>query len=200
MSDKRYYFFSDFSVQNVHVFAISDGMGEHNAGEVASRICVEKLASIHERLQHYSSLKSFVAYLQTVIAEINETVCGLSRKHDELKGMGSTLVLFVSCENGCTVLNVGNSRAYHFTAGKLIQITKDNTEGQRMLALGLLTRNDGILILYSDGVSDFVSESRIAEILNSEKNLDVAGKQLIDEAVASQNSDNATIILIPLGR
>ena len=54
------------------------------------------------------------------------------------------------------------------------------------------------MILCSDGISDFVSDTRIAEILDLEKNLGVAGKQLIDEAVASQNADNATVMLIPL--
>ena len=148
--------------------------------------------------------------------------------------MGATLVLFVVCGNECAVLNIGDSRAYYSINGKLVQITKDNTEGQRMLDLGLLTRKElfgfparknlnryigfaqngyvlqadeyypaldgGVVILCSDGISDFVSDARIAEILNLGTNLEVAGKQLIDEAVASQNADNATVMLIPLRR
>jgi len=234
MSDKRCYFFSNTASSNVCIFAVSDGMGGHNAGEVASRICVEKLALAEEKLQPYSSLKDVVAHLQTVIAEINYTVCDLSHKQDDLKGMGATLVVFVVCGKECAVLNIGDSRAYHSINNKLIQITKDNTEGQRMLDLGLLTRKElsgfparknlnryigynqngyvlqadeyyptldgGVMILCSDGISDFVSDIRIAEILDSEKNLEVAGKQLIDEAVASQNADNATVMLIPLRR
>lgn len=234
MSDNRCYSFKDCTTSKVCLCAVSDGMGGHNAGEVASRVCVEKLSSVFEELQRCSSIGDVVTYLQTVIAEINETVCDLSRKHDDLKGMGATLVLFVLCEKECAVLNIGDSRVYHFAHNRLIQITKDNTEGQRMLDLGLLTRkelsgfparknlnryigfnqsgyvlqadeyypavDDGILILCSDGISDFVSEGRIAEILNSEKNLDVAGKQLINEAVAAQNADNATVMLIPLRR
>ena len=234
MSDNHCCFLSDSETSNVRLYAVSDGMGGHNAGEIASHICVEKLSAALMELQPCSSIMDIVAYLQAVIAEINKMVCDLSRKYDDLKGMGATLVLLVLCENECAILNIGDSRAYHFADDKLIQITKDNTEGQRMLDLGLLTRkeligfparknlnryigfsqngyilqadeyypilDDGILILCSDGVSDFVSESRIAEILNSQKKLDVAGKQIIDEAVATQNSDNATIILVPLGR
>lgn len=234
MSDKRCCFFSNTVSSNVFLYAVSDGMGGHNAGEVASRICVEKLSVAYKELQHLSSIKDVVAYLQTVIAEINETVCDLSRKQDELKGMGATLVLFVVCGNECAVLNIGDSRAYYSINGKLVQITKDNTEGQRMLDLGLLTRKElfgfparknlnryigfaqngyvlqadeyyptldgGVVILCSDGISDFVSDARIAEILNLGTNLEVAGKQLIDEAVASQNADNATVMLIPLRR
>ncbi len=234
MSNNHHFHFSDNITSNICLYAVSDGMGGHNAGEVASRICVEKLASEYKELRHYSTINDVVAYLQTVIAEINDTVCDLSYKNDDLKGMGTTLVLFIVFGNECAVLNIGDSRAYYFADNKLIQITKDNTEGQRMLDLGLLTRKElsefparknlnryigfsqssyvlradeyyptldgGIMILCSDGISDFVSDTRITEILNLEKNLESAGKLLIDEAVASQNSDNATVMLIPLRR
>ena len=234
MSDNRCYFFSEPDLSGVRLYAVSDGMGGHNAGEVASRICVEKLALAQKELQRHDSIKSAVAYLQTVIAEINNTVCNLSHTQDEFKGMGATLVIFVICGKECVVLNIGDSRAYHFNDGELVQITKDHTEGQRMLDLGLLTRKelsgfparknlnryigygqsgyvlradeyypileDGVLLLCSDGISDFVSETRIAEILETESNLEIAGKQLINEAIASYNADNATAILIPLRR
>lgn len=234
MSDNRCYFISDTAMAKVHLFSVSDGMGGHNAGEVASRICVEKLAVAENELQQYNSIKEIVAYLQTVIAETNNIVCNLSYKQDELKGMGATLVLFVVCGMECAILNVGDSRAYHFNDDVLIQITKDHTEGQRMLDLGLLTRKElsafparknlnryigygqngyvlradeyypilknGIILLCSDGISDFIPDTRILEILRSESNLETAGKQLINEAVASHNADNATIILIPLRR
>ncbi len=234
MSDNNYCFISDTTMSKIRLFAVSDGMGGHNAGEVASRICVEKLALAYKELQQYNSLKEAVAYLQVVIMEINNTVCELSCKHNELKGMGATLVLFIVCGGDCAVLNIGDSRAYHFNNDSLFQITKDHTEGQRMLDLGLLTRKElsafparknlnryigygksgyvlradeyypvlenGIVLLCSDGISDFITGNRILEILCSENNLEIAGEQLINEAVAAHNADNTTIILIPLGR
>lgn len=234
MSDNHCCFISDTALSKVRLFAVSDGMGGHNAGEVASKICVEKLAVAEQKLQQYNSIKDAVAYIQTVIAEINNTVCDLGRKKDELKDMGATLVLFVVCGSDCAILNVGDSRAYHFNNDSLIQVTKDHTEGQRMLDLGLLTRKElsgfparknlnryigygqngyvlkadeyypvlenGVMLLCSDGISDFVSDARICEILCSENSLEAAGKQLINEAVASHNADNATVMLIPLRR
>ncbi len=234
MLDSRCCCYIDDSVSKIRLFAISDGMGGHSAGEVASRICVEKLADARTVLQRYNHIKEVVAYIQGLIAEINDDVCELSRKHIELKGMGATLVLLVSCDGSYAILNVGDSRAYHFDGRKLIQITKDHTEGQRMLDLGLLTRKEladfparkhlnryvgyeqggyvlhadeyypifksGVVILCSDGISDFISDTRISEILCSENDLVIAGKQLIDEAVTAHNSDNATVVLIPLGR
>ena len=87
MSDSCHCFSTEDVLSKVHLFAVSDGMGGHNAGEVASRICVEKLALAYEELQQLNSLKEVVNRLQTIIAEINNSVCDLSRKHDELKGM-----------------------------------------------------------------------------------------------------------------
>lgn len=233
MLDNRCCCYIDNSVSKIQVFAISDGMGGHSAGEVASRTCVEKLANARTVLHRYNHIKEVVAYIQGIIAEINHDVCELSRKYDALNGMGATLVLFAICGKDCAILNVGDSRAYHFDGRTLIQITKDHTEGQRMLDLGLLTRKElsdfparknlnryigyeqdgyvlhadeyypifenGVVLLCSDGVSDFVSATRIFEILRSENNLEIAGKKLIDEAVAAHNADNATAILIPLG-
>lgn len=232
MSDKQCCCVEDTFSSNVFFCAISDGMGGHNAGEVASRICVEKLVAVREKVYRSPSLKSAVASLQLAITNINSTVCDLSRKESALKGMGATLIIFVAYGPECAILNIGDSRAYHYSAGRLVQITKDNTEGQRMLALGLLTRkelsnfparknlsryigygqagyvlqadeyypsvDDGLIVLCSDGLSDFLSDTRICEILSTEENLEYAGRQLIDEAVAHPNSDNTTVMLIPL--
>lgn len=234
MSDNRCYFVSNVSFSNIHLYAVSDGMGGHNAGEVASRICVEKLSLAYNELQHSHSLKEAVTYLQTVIVEINETVCNMSHKQPELKGMGATLVLLLAYKDEYALLNIGDSRAYHFSDTTITQITKDHTEGQRMLDLGLLTRKElsgfparknlnryigyvqngyvlqadeyypvlenGIVLLCSDGISDFLSNAQISEILSTARNLEIAGRQLVNEAVSALNADNATAILIPLRR
>lgn len=102
------------------------------------------IAMCYLKLKVYRSpsLKSAVASLQLAITNINSTVCDLSRKESALKGMGATLIIFVAYGPECAILNIGDSRAYHYSAGRLVQITKDNTEGQRMLALGLLTRKE----------------------------------------------------------
>lgn len=233
ISDNFEYFICENKESEVRLFVISDGMGGHNAGEVASRICVENLAKIEKNLQQYSSIEEAVAYLQTVVEKINPLVCELSYKYSELKGMGATLIILLIFGERYAILNIGDSRAYYFNNGALIQITKDHTEGQRMLDLGLLTRQElidfpaqnylnryvgfdqkgyilqadeyyplykkGIILLCSDGVYDFVSENRIAEILDSEKNLEVAGKEIVREAANAYNADNITLIMVPIG-
>ena len=147
--------------------------------------------------------------------------------------MGTTLVLCIIYDNNCAILNIGDSRAYYFNNSTLVQITKDNTEGQRMIDLGILTRKElinfparknlsryigynqknfvlqadeytlvldkGIILLCSDGVSDFLLEGQITNILQSKQDFLTIGKQLIEQAVVSKNADNATAILISLG-
>lgn len=231
--DKKIYIANFFIQSKVQLFAISDGMGGHNAGEIASRICVENLAKIEKKLQQYSSIEEAVSYLQTVVEKTNFLVCELSHKYNELKGMGATLIILLIFGERYAVLNIGDSRAYYFNNGALIQITKDHTEGQRMLDFGLLTRKElinfpaqkylnryvgfdqtgyilqadeyyplykkGIILLCSDGVYDFVSENRIAEILDSEENLEIAGKKIVKEAANAYNADNITLMMVPIG-
>lgn len=234
MPKKRLVCLASDCAKRVMFFAVSDGMGGHNAGEVASLICIEKLAELEMTVQNCLDIKDVVTLCQSAISDINAIVCESSHKDAYLKGMGATLVLLVVCGAEYAILNIGDSRAYHFGGNTLVQITKDNTEGQRMLDLGLLSRKElanfparknlsryigfnesglvlqadeyypaldkGILLLCSDGVSDSLTDNQIEDILCSENDLASVGKKLIETAVAVEQSDNATAILVPIGR
>lgn len=234
MSNHNLFVIREISRSRVQLFAVSDGMGGHNAGEVASRVCVERLSIIEKEIQSFNSIQEIVNYLQIAIAEINTIVCKMSNKDEQLKGMGTTLVLFAVCGNECAVLNVGDSRAYYLDNNEMVQITKDNSEGQRMLDLGLLTRKEllnfparkslsryigynqngfslqadeyypiienGLMLLCSDGVSDALSAEQIIYYLHSSSSLEDVGKALMNAVVSTRNADNATIILIQVGR
>lgn len=234
MPDKKFILFTSDSHANVRFFAVSDGMGGHNAGEVASRICVEKLLMLEQTVRGSTGIRDIVERTESAIAGINETVCEMGRNDAALKGMGATLVIFITCGSDYAVLNIGDSRAYHFDGNKLIRLTRDHTEGQRLLDLGLLSREElkdfparknlnryigyganglilradeyyphmesGVVMLASDGITDFITETQIASILSSKKDIAEAAHTLLERAVASDNSDNATVMLIPVGR
>ena len=233
MADRRPRLLQGIPTGRIQLFAISDGMGGHNAGEVASRLCMDQLAKSEKELEQCVSIHEVVARLQFEIAELNHTICTLSHHLPDCKGMGTTLVLLAICGSECAVLNIGDSRAYHFQGHTLRQITRDHTEGQRMLDLGLLSRKElvdfparknlnryigydapgyvlqaevfyptlqeGVLVLCSDGISDVLSEITMTEILAQTEDLVQAGKQCMEYASA-HGSDNATILLIPIGR
>lgn len=217
----------------VSFFAISDGMGGHNGGDVASCICVEKLAEIEKIAKTLLSLKDIVKLVQSSIDSINKNICNIGHTHIELNGMGTTLVLFITYGSEYTILNIGDSRAYYFYGNTLTQLTKDHTEGQRLLDLGLLSRKEimrfparkhlnryigydkqgfilqadeyyptlhgGIILLCSDGITDTLTNEQISKIFLSEKDINIIGKMLIEQAVAHPNADNATAILVKIG-
>jgi len=222
-------------IEKVNLFAVSDGMGGHNAGEVASGICVRCIGELSRKSRNVEDISAFVDLLQMKILKMNEEICEKSRQNNEFRGMGATLVILAICGANCAVLNIGDSRAYSFSSGTLTQITKDNTEGQRMLDLGILSRkellnfparknlnrylgygekgfvlqadvyypqiSDGdTILLCSDGVTDSLTELEIKEILCSENDISCAGKKIIEQAVIPNNADNATEMLIKIGR
>lgn len=108
--------------QKVNIIAISDGMGGHNAGEVASLYCVQALARIEKDVQKCDNLESVIDVLQIEINEINRDICRLSNQKTELAGMGATLVIFVACGSEYAILNIGDSRAYHYDGMAVSQI------------------------------------------------------------------------------
>ena len=142
MVDRRPRLLQGSPVGRIQLFAISDGMGGHNAGEVASRLCMDQLAKSEKELGQCASIHEVVARLQFDIAELNHAICALSHHLPDCKGMGATLVLLAICDSEYAILNIGDSRAYHFHGNTLTQITRDHTEGQRMLDLGLLSRKE----------------------------------------------------------
>ena len=223
------------SIQSdLQIYAICDGMGGYNAGETASLLAVKALLESKDILNSLDSLKDMISYIQKKIIEINTIVCGLGESNKDLKGMGSTLVMLLAYKDDYAIFNIGDSRAYAFNNGKLYQITKDHTEGQRMIDLGLLSRKEvehfpakknlnryigkclpgyalqadiylgkldnEIIMLCSDGVSDFVSEKEIEDVFNTNSNIENVGKELISRSIDSQYADNATLILINLRR
>ena len=128
--------------KKVNFIAVSDGMGGHNAGEVASGFCVKKLAALEEKVQACTSLSEVVSLIQDEISNINISICEDGEKYPELHGMGATLVMLVNYESENVILNIGDSRAYVLEDMGIRQVSKDHTEGQRMLDLGILTRKE----------------------------------------------------------
>ena len=128
--------------KKVNFIAVSDGMGGHNAGEIASAFCVKKLGALEEKAQACTSLDEVVSLIQNEISHINISICEDGEKNPELHGMGATLVMLVNYETENVILNIGDSRAYVLEDMGIRQVSKDHTEGQRMLDLGILTRKE----------------------------------------------------------
>lgn len=123
-------------------YAVSDGMGGHSAGEVASAICAQRLIALEQKLGWGVSWEDAVNRFRTEFDGINRAVVRAGRERAEWRGMGATLLLLVTDGARAAILHAGDSRAFLFDGAALHPLTKDHTEGQRVLELGLLSESE----------------------------------------------------------
>lgn len=120
--------------------AVSDGMGGYECGEVASLMTVKYLADHYEDL--LDTVKSGGNKLSVFVTDLNNYVCREAEKKPDTRNMGATLCGVICTDGKVTGFNVGDSRLYQYSNGILKQISVDNTEGQRLLGLGLLSEEE----------------------------------------------------------
>jgi len=127
----------DLPLEAPNLFAVADGMGGHVGGEVAARVAVEAL------LREFSR-EPTTAGLQGAFSRANRAVWQEGQDHSELRGMGTTLtaMALVGGADGRDVLalaNVGDSRAYVYSDGRIVQITADHSLAEERARHGEMT-------------------------------------------------------------
>ncbi len=112
-------------------FAIADGIGGHNAGEVAAKETVEFLCRemqlLHPLLQTLEHHEKAVDHFDQLIDNVNERILSLGEKHKQLEGMGTTLCFTYFFDKYLLYSHVGDSRLYRFREGELEQLTSDHS-------------------------------------------------------------------------
>ena len=121
------------------VYVVCDGMGGVAGGEVASQTAVQKTIEAYPGAPNGSSSAAVDQLLYQAILQANEAVRALSVAHEDLRGMGTTLV--AACLEGQKIVigNVGDSRAYFLRQGECIQITQDHSFISEQLQRGTIT-------------------------------------------------------------
>jgi protein phosphatase len=119
---------------------VADGMGGHKAGEVASALAIEGLERALLEVDPSSPADDLLAYA----AEIgNRTIFEASAEDPDKEGMGTTLVsAVVDAEGQAIVANVGDSRAYGYSAGKTVMITIDHTWVNQQVLAGEMSERE----------------------------------------------------------
>lgn len=135
-----------------NLYAVCDGMGGHNAGEVASRMAIETLASFVEKSGIESEITwpwgidanlSFDANrLKTGIRLANARVFQAADNREELTGMGTTVVATIVGGGRLTIGSAGDSRCYLVRGGELRQLTRDDSWVSAALGEGILNSDD----------------------------------------------------------
>jgi serine/threonine protein phosphatase PrpC len=124
---------------DLHFFALADGMGGHQAGEIASR---EVATSICHYVQENSlaseTLQKAREMLVEAIRQANERIYRMGHGNAELKGMGTTLCCFFLHPKGLIYAHVGDSRIYRLRKGTLEQLTHDHSLMRELIELGQL--------------------------------------------------------------
>ncbi len=126
---------------SIYLYAVADGMGGHECGEVASQMAVETLCRVaHERVEATNQLTPEA--LENILDETFQTSNNTIKDHSERMGndMGTTLVTaMVLSDKAALVANVGDSRGYLMRRGSLHQITRDHSLVARMVEQNRIT-------------------------------------------------------------
>ena len=208
------------------LFAVADGMGGAQAGEIASGVAVSVLerglpdgpGSAEERLADL---------VQDANAQIHE----LSRSDEKRAGMGTTLTAVHVGESELAIAHVGDSRLYCLRGDSFERLTRDHSLVEELVQEGRLTpeeadehpqrsiitralgpertvavdhltwpaRPGDVYLLCSDGLTSMIAESKVAEIVRGAASLRAAGEGLIRAANDAGGRDNITVILLRLG-
>jgi len=205
------------------LFVVADGMGGHNAGEVAAGIAVETIARVL-RSDHVRT----GARLEHALRAANDSILESAAERPECAGMGTTVSAVLALESGCAVASVGDSRVYRWRGGRLEQLTHDDSwvsqlfpeEGpgseqarERHPMRHVLTEVVGVrpnlepgfelfdlapgeaFLLCSDGLHGVLSNERLSACFESGDVRSIATR-LVDEAVKRGASDNVTAVVV----
>ncbi len=129
--------------QEAHCFIVADGMGGQSAGEVASRIAIEKAWDLTDQASSWvMRLRSLGAQqiqerAEAYLTEMHRTLRELGENDPSLFGMGTTLTSVYVVGWNAIVVHVGDSRAYLWREGELQQITRDQSLAQVLIDSGI---------------------------------------------------------------
>jgi protein phosphatase len=206
------------------LFVVADGMGGHDAGEVASRIAVDTVCGEIEKFVKQE--KDPLLLIEQVVHKANREVRfeGLSRGSN----MGTTLSLALVLGNTAYIANVGDSRAYWIENGSITQITRDHSLVAKLVEAEKLTKEEarnhpkanllyrtigtdeelkvdtfqkelnpgGHLVLCTDGLWGEVSDEEIHRIIRSSADARSANEELIQSANTHGGKDNITAVVV----
>ncbi|NLK00479.1 MAG: Stp1/IreP family PP2C-type Ser/Thr phosphatase [Clostridia bacterium] len=211
--------------QQENIFAVADGMGGHNAGEVASRLAVN---TVGEYLRGKACAANPFKKMEQAIRDANLKVYNQAQSNVNQRGMGTTLTILWVIDNTAYIANVGDSRAYLLRKNKLVLLTSDHSLVQELLNNGNITENEAsrhpkrniltravgtqdhieadfidlrlkkgdFLLLCTDGLSNTVPMGEMEKILSDSGSVEKGCLNLIKTAESMGSEDNVTAVLV----
>jgi serine/threonine protein phosphatase PrpC len=216
--------FSILSFEDKSLFIVADGMGGHDAGEVASRLATETVyAAVREEGSRDGDPLELV---ERAVKRANKVV----RYEGMLRGsdMGTTICVALVAGETAYIANVGDSRVYWMENGGIDQITKDHSLVAKLVEAGKLTKEEarvhpksnllyrtigsseeiivdtfripvkkkGTLLLCSDGLWGEVTDDEIHRVCSAESDVQAIGVKLAEMANENGGKDNITAVVV----
>ncbi len=128
--------------KGVQLMAIADGMGGHRAGEVASSIAINYLATHFKETFINMSKVEAVKWIRAAFEEINNLIFQHEKNNPESKGMGTTLVMAILTKDYLLFGNVGDSSGFVMKDDVLHKVTYDHTLVNLLVSAGELTKEE----------------------------------------------------------
>jgi len=205
------------------LWAVADGMGGHEAGDVASSSVVEALSIVPPN----ANIERFVKDAMTALQNVNHQLIQLARQGTHPRTIGSTVVSLVISGDRFACMWAGDSRAYRIREGEIAQLSRDHSLVQDLIDAGMLspaeaeghpnanvvtravgatedlnvdvsvgeTREGDLFILASDGLTRVVNDDLIYGELTG-KPLEQAADQLVEMVLERGAPDNVSFVIV----
>jgi serine/threonine protein phosphatase PrpC len=207
------------------VYLVCDGMGGHNAGQIASELAAKQFLHAYYHLGGTAQEAARHAILQA-----HHYIAEMASKIPSRYGMGTTLTALILKQDEGILAHVGDSRCYRLREGVFEQLSRDHTLVARLVEQGIITPEQAryhpqrnvirqavgvadpseplepdietfalqagdLYLLCSDGLTDMVDDAEIEAILRDEPPTRAAWR-LVDRALANGGRDNITVVLV----
>jgi serine/threonine protein phosphatase PrpC len=205
------------------LFAVADGMGGAQAGEVASRLAAAAFREFHDADDLDPEPR-----LAAIIQEANRRIFERAAGDAQVSGMGTTITAALVVEDGLVIGHVGDSRAYRLRGGRFEQLTDDHSLVADLVRSGRLSPEEAdthpqrsvitralgtdpdvdvdtftvaaeagdLFLLCSDGLTTMVADDEIRDLVSGASDLQQAGKSLVKAANKAGGEDNVTVVLV----
>jgi len=212
--------------ETLGLFIVADGMGGHNAGEIASHMAVQEISAYLRK--GLKSKKNLTAVIQEAVAEANRAIFFTAAADPWWNEMGTTVVMALFHGRSVFISHIGDSRAYMVKNLAIRQLTQDHTFVAEWIREGLITpekarthearhgltmalgieeeiepeitelawNGEGSLLLCSDGLTEALEDSEILDIVSTAATPQEACDALVKTANEKGGPDNISVILI----
>ena len=211
----------------IGLWVVADGMGGHDAGDVASQMIVSSLKKVHEGV----TLNRYIDDIEDRLLKVNQQLIDKANESEKKATIGSTVVAMLAYDKYCVYLWAGDSRLYRLRDTEIRQITTDHSQVEQYVERGLISREEAAVhphanmitravgatndlfldidiqemelndryLLCSDGLTKHIMDLELEEILHEEGDPEETCKVLIDLTLERGAGDNVTAIVIDIG-